>query len=219
MRKTSEKKPFITADMLYILTALALLSLSFRPAHMSNGLTYGFYTGLSTAAVCLVPFLLRRTGIMTLPLTFVMVLETALFLHGYGVLSGSYDRYVWYDFMTHVISSMAVCLCVFYALIAVSQNDKRTRMGKDGVLLFTMLIMTAFGIYWETAEFVLDMLTGLHMQYGPFDTIADMVSNVIGAAIIGVYARHFIAHHSDYDIVEGFEMSGRLARFISQERN
>lgn len=208
-------------DAVCIISFAILIVMTINSYFDASRIGYQTNTGIFTAFFCLVPMLFRRLNIMTLPLAFVVAIEIAIFLHGYGVLKLQYDNLAWYDSVTHTISSIVVGLCVFYALMTVNGTDRKINLGPKGISLFIVLIMLSFSVYWEVFELVVDILTGTNMQYSPFDTTRDMVSNLLGGIVVALYVSWFLKQHPDYDVAESFELHPKLVKLAahsSQDR-
>lgn len=206
----SKRRNDLLVDLICIISFAILIAMTVESYFNESRTGYQTNTGIFTAFFCLAPMLFRRFSIMTLPLAFVVAIEIAIFLHGYGVLMLSYDNLSWYDSVTHTISSVVVGLCVFYGLMAINRADGKINLGRNGMSIFIVLIMLAFSVYWEVFELIVDMLTGTNMQYSPFDTTRDMVSNIIGGSVVALYMRWFLKKNPDYDVIESFNIHPRL---------
>lgn len=211
----SERRNNLLVDLICVISFAILIVMTIE-SHFDDSRTgYQTNTGIFTAFFCLVPMLFRRFNVMTLPLAFVVAIEIAIFLHGYGVLMLSYDNLAWYDSVTHTISSIVVGMCVFYGLMAVNKADSKVNLGKNGLTLFIILVMLSFSVYWEVFELFVDIFTGTNMQYSPFDTMRDMVSNTFGGITVALYVRWFLNRNPDYDVIESFNMHPRLIDVIA----
>jgi len=214
----NEKKArFDTVDMICILASLVLIIMSLQSYFVTDRLKYQLYTGLFSAFICLLPMVLKHKGIISLPAPMVLLVEVAIFLHGYGVLLMQYDNLVWYDTVTHTVSSIVVGLCAFYILLEVSRPGGALNLGPLGMSVFLILIMITFSVYWEVFELIVDMVAGINMQYSPFDTTRDMLCNTFGGVIVSVYARYFMIHHPDYDVAEEFRIHPRIRKLLSSK--
>ncbi len=198
------------ADLICIIAFLVLISMTVRSYLDDVRVGSQIYTGVFSACFCLVPMLFNRGKIMTLPLLLVIMVEIAIFLHGYGFLLLQYDNISWYDSVTHTTSSVVAGLCVFYALLVVDRSDKKISFGRNGISIFIVLIMMALSVYWEVFELIVDVLTGTTMQYSPFDTMRDMMSNLIGGVLVAIYVRWFLGKHPDYDVEKEFNIHPKL---------
>ncbi len=205
----------IITDIICIIFTIFLLLTSIK-YHLRGGDGYHIYTGLITSFICFIPFILRRTKVMAFPFWFTMSILFAVFFHGYGSLRSLYDRVIWYDIITHIVSSITVGLCTFYALMVVEKYDNKISFGKNGIALFIILISLTLSIYWEVFELLMDVIYETTMQYSPCDTIGDMVSNSIGGLFVALYMRWFLGTHPDYDVAEEFELHPKLVNFASQ---
>lgn len=209
----------LLSDAICIIAFVLLMLLTVQSHFNETRTGYQTNTGLFTAFFCLVPLLFRRGKVMTLPLVFVVMIEIAIFLHGYGVLKLQYDNLEWYDSVTHTISSIVVGLCVFYALMTVDRADDKVAFGKNGIALFIVVIMMSFSVYWEVFELIVDVLTGTNMQYSPFDTMRDMLSNSAGGLIVAIYVRWFLGRHPHYDVAEEFDLHPKLIGLAAHSNN
>ena len=206
------------SDAICIFTFI-ILSLMAIQSHLNEAGGYNTSTGIVTSIICLMPLFFRRGKIMKLPLLLVVLIELAIFLHGYGVMYSHYDSVEWYDSMTHTTSSAVVGLCVFYALMTVNRRDDKISFGKNGIALFIVMVSMTFGIYWEVSELIVDVVAGTNMQYSPFDTMRDMLSNFAGGLIVAVYVRWFLGRHSDYDVAEEFDLHPKLIGLAAHSNN
>ncbi len=202
-------------DLICIISFIILIIMTVESYFIGHRVGYQINTGIFTAFFCLVPMLFRRLNIMTLPLAFVVAIEIAIFLHGYGVLMLRYDHLAWYDSLTHTISSIVVGLCVFYGLMTINSSDPKVNLGRNGMSILIVLIMMSFSVYWEVFELIVDMLAGTNMQYSPFDTMRDMVSNFIGSVVVALYVKWFLNKYPDYNVVESFELHPTLVELAA----
>ncbi len=194
------------ACVLGIMTAMSIME--------SQRATYEINTGIFCAFMCLVPMIFRRAKILTLPLTFVVVIEIAIFLHSYGVLLMRYDDVVTWDTVTHLISSITVALCIFYALMAINNFDPRLNITRKWMPLFIFLITLTFSAYWESFEFLVDELWDTNMQYSPWDTIRDLTCDILGATIVSIYAYLYLGRRSPEEFIEGINIHPSLRKLM-----
>lgn len=108
---------------------------------------------------------------------------TAFVMHVAGHSFGLYARFEWYDTALH----FAVPLATVFMLFALSQatdwiwNWTRVSPLEVGIYLFSMTV--ALSTCWEIMEFGMDQLAGTREQDNNFDTMIDLVADVLGAAI------------------------------------
>jgi len=201
-----------TADLVCVTACAVLLIMTVISIIETQQLSYNVNTGLFCAFFCLVPMLFRRAKFFELPLTMVILIEVAIFLHGYGVLFMEYDSIQYWDTVTHSFSSITVAFCAFYALMAISFFDPMARFSRKWMPLFIFIVVVAFGAYWESFEFAVDNMWGTNMQYSPWDTIRDLICDVGGALLVAVYAHLYLKTRSREEFIEKLKIHPRLGR-------
>jgi len=204
-------------DITALLASAALMVMAAMAFMGDQALTYEVNTGIFCALFALLPLVFRHASVMSLPSPFVVMIELAIFLHAYGVLFGTYDFLVWWDTVTHFISSVTVALCVFYALLVVAEFDKRIRVPAKWMPLLIFLVMMTFGAYWEVFEFFVDQLTGTNMQYSPWDTIRDLTCDAAGALLVSLYAYIYMKKHDAKEFIDGLELHPKLTNVIRRD--
>jgi len=204
------------SDLVCMFAAGVLLLMTVLSAVGTDRTAYKLWTGVLCALFCLIPMLFRHAGVMRLPLALILMIEASIFVHAYGVLLMRYDDILWYDTITHTISTITIALLVFYSLMAVERFDKETHFTPRWIPLFVALIVMTFSVYWEVLELVVDNLTGINMQYSPWDTIRDMVCNSAAALIVTVSARFYLKRHTCEGFIEDLELHPSLKRFVSR---
>jgi len=210
------KRPNL-GDVTAILASVSLMIMAILAFLEDNLMSYQVNTGVFCALFALLPMVFRHANIMSLPSSFVVMIELAIFLHAYGVLFGTYDFLVWWDTVTHFISSVTVALCVFYALLVVSQFDKRIRVTAKWMPLLIFLVMMTFGAYWEVFEFFVDQFTGTNMQYSPWDTIRDLTCDAAGALLVSLYAYLYMKKHDAKEFIDNLELNPKLTNTVRRD--
>ena len=90
----------LAADVLAMLMGAAMLVMCVL-AYMDG--THDLFIEIFCAAVCFVPFVLRRLRVISLPGMITFLIALAVFLHAYGLISGSYDNVSYFDTITHTL--------------------------------------------------------------------------------------------------------------------
>lgn len=147
---------------------------------------------------CFIPYLFKRAGIMTLPISFVLLIELSMFMHMIGLQMGFYDDLEHWDTLTHLLSSVTVSFCVLYALIVVDSLHPKIHFSRRLMPLFLFMVVMTFGLFWEFIEYHSDLYLGSKMQYSPFDTISDLGFDLLGVALVSVYA-YWLQGNRDMD--------------------
>lgn len=203
-------------DILCILACIIILGMSIYSVINDIKLTYEVNTGIFCGIFCLVPMILKHANIIQLQKPFIILIVIAIFLHAYGVLLLKYDVLVYYDTVTHTVSSMTVAMCVYYTLMCYHVFSKGAVNFSGWTLsIFVAIIMMGFSAYWEVFEYIVDICFGTNMQYSPFDTLRDMLANTFGSMCVSIGAGYYLKTHSPQDIVDSFRLHPRLRGFIS----
>ena len=204
-------------DITAVTAAVVLMIMAIVAFQKDVALSYEVNTGIFCSLFCLMPFVFRHAKIMSLPSAFVVIIEAAIFLHAYGVLFFQYDELVYWDTLTHFISSVTVSLCVFYSLLVITGFDKKIKVPGKWMPLLIVLVAVTFGIYWEVFEYSVDMLTGTNMQYSPWDTIRDLSCDVLGSLTVSIYAYLYMKKHDGKDLIDGLELHPKVAGMVKRD--
>lgn len=202
----SDTVAFAAAGTLAVITVMIFLE--------SYQFNYQVNTGIVCSIFCLLPFFMRHLNLITLPAALVFLIEVSIFLHAYGVLFLQYDAIIFWDTVTHTMSSLTVALCVFFTLLMISTYDPRVTITPTWMAFFVFITMLTMGVYWEVFEMVVDEVTGTTMQYSPWDTVRDIACDALGGAIISIYAYYFMKKRDGKELVESLELHPRLQRFL-----
>lgn len=98
-----------------------------------------------------------------------------------------YHQSKYYDAFLHVLGSFSFSLFVYSIL------DKFTphiTYSKFYVSIFVITIGISLGCIFELGEFALDSITGSKHQHGLLDTNSDLLANLIGAIIAGIFSSY-----------------------------
>lgn len=144
----------------------------------------------------LAPWLLARLTQVEIPAEFqllaVVFVFAALFL---GEIHGFYTRFWWWDVVLHTSSGLLLGLVGFLLVHVLNAAETvAVHMRPRFVALFAVVFAVAMGALWEIFEFVVDQAVGSTMQKptpgdpsGLSDTMWDMIVNVAGAVLIGLF--------------------------------
>jgi hypothetical protein len=205
------------SDIVCVSSAIIIILMTVLSATGTTRTAYKLWTGILCSLFCLIPLYFRHAKVMNLPLVLVVMIDLTIIIHAYGVLLIFYDDIRWYDTITHLAASITVSLLIFLSLVAVEEFDHQTRFGPRGAPLVVALIMTTFSLWWEVLEFVVDMTTGINMQYSPWDTMRDLVCNEVGTIIVAVALHFYLKTHSIKGFMENLDLSPSLKRMVSRK--
>ena len=185
---------------------LVFLSMVVVTVTASSFPSYQSATGLACAILALLPVLFRRFRVVSLPGSLTVMVAVALGLHGTGVMYGFYDTKEMFDVLTHVFSSFMLAQCVFLVLCYYQVSNGRVRFTGLSMPLMVAMVMLSFGVYWEVAEFLIDAVAGTVMQYGPMDTVLDMLSNAMGCTLASLYVAYGMRGTTPEEVVADLDM-------------
>ena len=109
-----------------------------------------------------------------------------------GVMLNFYDLVPWWDLLMHLIAGVILGI-VGNSMINKIQKGKKT----DPLirLIFIIGVACIGGIVWEIYEFAIDSWLGLDTQNalltGAGDTMGDIITDLIGGILAGVYFAKF----------------------------
>lgn len=202
-------------DAICVTACVIILGMSAISLTSGLKLSYEVNTGIFCGLFCLVPIALKHAHIITLPKTFIIAIAVAIFLHAYGVLLLKYDVLVYYDTITHTVSSVVVAICVYYTLMCYhAYSQGKVNFSGWTMSIFVAVIMMGFSAYWEVFEYIVDITTGTNMQYSPFDTLRDMLSNTFGSLCVSIAAGFYLKTHDPNEVVKSFQLHPKLKKFI-----
>jgi uncharacterized membrane protein YjdF len=126
-----------------------------------------------------------------------------LFLYGaiiLGEVQGYYRKYFHWDTMLHTLSG-AMLSSFGFSIINIINKNKKINLGlSDGFMsFFSFCFAVMLDTLWEIIEFIMDIFMDLNMQqyilpdgtilkgqYALFDTMKDLIVDVLGALVISI---------------------------------
>ncbi len=150
------------------------------------------------------PPLLERDYQIPMDAGLTLWITTAVFLHALGTvgLPGSqlsfYRSVWWWDHLTHALSSSVVAAAGYSAARAFDAHSDHVHLPPRFMFAFILLFVVAFGVLWEVVEFGLGglaLLVGagsVLTQYGLYDTMLDLVFDVLGGVVVAVWGTAYL---------------------------
>jgi hypothetical protein len=155
------------------------------------------YFPIGAFILTLIPLLFEWKYRISFPLGLKIIIPFALFLHAGGGIMRWYWTIPFFDKITHVVSTVAVSLIAFVGFMFLDYRRRTKKRPvpqkgfhlflnwKNDVLFGIVVITMIFGLFWEfVGEFLLDFMFHTTYNWGPVDTITDMMGNLIGLLII-----------------------------------
>ncbi|WP_396612183.1 hypothetical protein ACH9L7_02540 [Haloferax sp. S1W] len=156
--------------------------------------------------VTYLPAILERDYRIPMDAGLTLWISSAAFLHALGTVGfpGSetsfYAGIWWWDHLTHALSSSVVAGAGYATVRALDEHTDAIYLPPRFMFVFILLFVLAFGVFWEVIEFAISGVAALAgtgsvlTQYGPNDTLLDLVFDAIGGLIVAIWGT---AHLSD----------------------
>ncbi|MDZ7850439.1 MAG: hypothetical protein U5K70_06395 [Halodesulfurarchaeum sp.] len=147
-------------------------------------------------AITALPAVLERDFEIPMDAGLTLWITAAVFLHAFGTIGlpwmdmSFYQAIGWWDHLTHALSSSLVAGAGYATVRALQAHTREIELPPTVQFTFIIVLVVAFGVVWEVAEFVLaelSLLLGAEpvlTQYGVGDTMLDLVFNTVGAVIV-----------------------------------
>ncbi|MGB9987694.1 hypothetical protein [Salarchaeum japonicum] len=155
--------------------------------------------GTIAFGVTYVPALLERDYNLPMDSGLVLWMTLAAFLHAVGTL-GPYQNVAWWDHVTHALSSSLVAGAGYAFTRAVDEHSDDIAFPPRFSFALILLVVLAFGVFWEVLEFALSEAGNalgqggsVLTQYGLEDTIKDLVYNTLGGVIVAIWGTAYLA--------------------------
>ncbi|MFP4529906.1 MAG: hypothetical protein ACLFNC_01290 [Halodesulfurarchaeum sp.] len=149
-------------------------------------------------AVTMLPALLERDYGIPMDAGLALWITAAVFLHAFGTIGlpwmevSFYQAIWWWDHLTHALSSSLVAGAGYATVRALQTHTRGISLPPTVQFTLIIVLVVAFGVVWEVAEFVLAELSlflgaePVLTQYGVGDTMLDLVFNTVGAVLVAI---------------------------------
>ena len=145
--------------------------------------------GLLALLATFLPSVLARDLRLPLAPRETLWVTLALFLHIVG-MTGLYVSVPWWAHLTHTLSATVVAAVGYVSARAVDEYAADLYLPPRFMTAFVLLFTLGLGVFWEVLEFAgRGLATRLTVdpvlyQYGPTDTLADLLFNLVGAVVV-----------------------------------
>ena len=186
--KAGEKRPgykeergkanFIVTNLIRIVLVAALLFGFFEQRNLILAMAaFGLF-------LTFIPLIFDRAFKINIPAGFEIL--TLLFIYGllyFGEVKGYYDKFWVLDVMLNFVLAIILGL-VGLAFLYSLYKEEKVQGNPFVIAFFAFCFAVAVGALWEAFEFALDSSLNFQLQKGSFDTMKDIVINIIGAGIV-----------------------------------
>lgn len=147
-------------------------------------------------ALALLPALCEWIIGIRFPWLMKFLLTFALLMHmAGGILLFYFTLYPIYDKICHVVAAMAIAFLIFISilvLVGVTGRDFR----REAVVACICITVLVLGLAWEYAELRLDIRSGSTYFVNPFDSVFDMIFNIVATAYVAVNLNEYLKQES-----------------------
>jgi hypothetical protein len=186
-------------NVLYYLTVCLLLFIALSGLLIREDLFRARW-GFVAVVLALLPALAERaTGIrFPWPMKFFLTLALVLHMAG-GIFDFYFTLYPIYDKFAHLAAAMGIGFLIFVAILVlggVTGNNFHRRTVVACVFVGVLLL----GLAWEYAELRLDILSGSDYFVNPFDSVFDMIFNLIAVSYLSANLNEYLKRETLLDL-------------------
>ena len=166
-------------------------------------------TCIVVALVSIILPVLSLIEVIVLPNWFLAMVYFDLYMYVTTLCCGMYFTVSWWGDFSHIISSIVVAEIILMALcVMATYSPSHVSLGNNGGFAVTLFIVSvSFGGIWELIECSTDLLAGSsYMVYGAAGSLADITADVIGAAIVSVYAYFSLKTRAPADMIRDLKI-------------
>ncbi len=151
------------------------------------------------------PAVLERDYSIPMDAGLTVWITAAVFLHVLGTLGvpGVTERLygpsrpVWWDHLTHFLSSTVVAAAGYATVRALDEHRDDVAFPPKFTFVFVVLFVMALGVLWEILEYAawtLGDVVGARVLtiYGVDDVMLDLVFNTVGAITVGLWGTAYL---------------------------
>jgi hypothetical protein len=175
------------AEKLCFLASIALICSMFTMSiyaliyEWEMGIASLFYTVLSILPVTI----FNRFG-LPVPWAFELIIAIPIFFHIGGGVLGLYTIY-WFDDLLHIYASGLISFSTIIVLYLLAKYTGSFFKATTWVMVFLAIMVTlAIGALWEIAEFASDQTLATTEQGSNYDTMTDLIYNIIGGSAVAI---------------------------------
>ena len=140
------------------------------------------------------PSIIKRKLKVNLPLIFDLLLTLALLVHITGSLFEIYDKWGYFSYITHYISSIVVAIFGLILVVLLDRYVESIRMNPYMAVFFSLIFTLAMGALWEIFEFMLDSIFKTTFQPSLADTMGDLIFDFFGGLCVAAYSLSYFLH-------------------------
>lgn len=133
---------------------------------------------------------LHRKHHRALPLHLWWLAFFAVAFDAFGDINRWYSAYGWYDRAAHLIASGIAAVILFHLLRALLHQDTEKHHPRLALILSFTSVAT-LGVLYEVEEYLEDVINLTNRLGDAFDTVEDLIFNILGAGLVLLLYDHF----------------------------
>jgi hypothetical protein len=182
-------------DAVYYITMALLLVVALAGLLIRNDLFRARW-GFVAVALALLPAACEWiTGIrFPWPMKFLLALALVMHMAG-GIFRFYFTLYPIYDKFCHLIAAMGIALLVFVFLLVLG-GLTGNNFQRISVVVWIFVTVIFLGFAWEYAELRLDIISGSTYFVNPYDSIFDMIFNIIATSYVAINVGEYLKRES-----------------------
>jgi hypothetical protein len=150
---------------------------------------YTWFVGTLVAIfLSFTPAILKKDFNVDLPIILDFAITLSIFLHVIGGYLHFYYLIVFYDHITHFLTSATISLLGVTLLYILTYHFKILKLPAIGFGILTVFTTISMGVFWEFMEWGIDLLMGTNFQWGLQDTMMDLFFDAVAGIIVGTIA-------------------------------
>lgn len=147
---------------------------------------------MSTCFLTLIIFLiiyrvLQKKHSIVLPWFVAWSVAVGVWLDAAGNFVLFYRKYWWWDNLAHFGGSLSASIS-FFVILYYFEKFGRIKIGRVGLGLATISLVTLLGVFYEFTEWWGDVLFNLHRVGDRFDTVSDLFFNFLAGVAVALIA-------------------------------
>jgi hypothetical protein len=152
--------------------------------------------GFVAVALALIPAVCEWITSIRFPWPMKFLLTLALVMHmAGGIFDFYFTLYPIYDKFCHLVSAMAIAFLIFTVILVLggltgNNFRRKTVVGSVFAIVFFL------GLAWEFAELRLDLLSGTSYFVNPYDSLFDLIFNIIATTYLAANLNEYLKRES-----------------------
>lgn len=128
------------------------------------------------------------------PMKFLLTLALLMHMAG-GILLFYFTYYPIYDKLCHLVAAMGITFLVFVCILVLGGLTGRN-FRREMVVACVVITVLALGLAWEYAEFRLDIRSGSTYFINPYDSVFDMIFNILATVYVAANLNEYLKQES-----------------------